>query len=375
MAGNPIHLSLLIGPVMTQPVPPEVIESLVSVSVTETAGQRSGFQLTFNVSKTGVIQTVLLPSGYFEPILTRVQIVVSFGGTSKVLMDGLIARHELAPSNEPGKSTFTVIGEDISLAMDLVDMTGIPYPCMPPEARVATILGMFSMFGFIPEVLPAVLPEVPNPLEKIPAHVGTGLAYIKSLAAATGYVFYVAPIELGLNRAYWGPEIRWSAVQKALTINSDGANNVESLSFAFDGLAGRILYFEVLIPATCIAIPIPVPPLTITRPPLALIPPIPHKLEKVEDTVKLGPVMGPLKALSKALQANDAVTGQGTLDVLQYGAILESRSLVDVRGAGHAYDGTYYVKSVTHNLKRGEYKQSFSLVREGLVPLGSKVQV
>jgi hypothetical protein len=69
------------------------------------------------------------------------------------------------------------------------------------------------------------------------------------------------------------------------------------------------------------------------------------------------------------------VTGSGTLNVLRYGRILQSRSLVDVRGTGQAYDGTYFVKSVTHNIKRGEYKQSFSLVREGLVPLSQQVQV
>jgi hypothetical protein len=33
----------------------------------------------------------------------------------------------------------------------------------------------------------------------------------------------------------------------------------------------------------------------------------------------------------------------------------------------------YYVKSVTHNLKRGEYKQSFTLVREGLISLTPNV--
>jgi hypothetical protein len=41
--------------------------------------------------------------------------------------------------------------------------------------------------------------------------------------------------------------------------------------------------------------------------------------------------------------------------------------VVGVRGCGAAYDGFYCVNSVTHNLKRGEYKQSFELSRDGLV--------
>jgi hypothetical protein len=49
--------------------------------------------------------------------------------------------------------------------------------------------------------------------------------------------------------------------------------------------------------------------------------------------------------------------------------------LVGVRGAGLAYDGLYYVDSVTHDLKRGEYKQSFQLSRDGLISNTPKVPV
>ena len=38
-----------------------------------------------------------------------------------------------------------------------------------------------------------------------------------------------------------------------------------------------------------------------------------------------------------------------------------------LRGAGTAFDGLWYVTSVTHELKRGEYKQQFTLSRNGLV--------
>ena len=55
------------------------------------------------------------------------------------------------------------------------------------------------------------------------------------------------------------------------------------------------------------------------------------------------------------------------------GNILRARQLVGVRGAGLAYDGLYYVKTVTHNIKRGEYKQSFTLTRDGLISQTPKV--
>ena len=59
--------------------------------------------------------------------------------------------------------------------------------------------------------------------------------------------------------------------------------------------------------------------------------------------------------------------GTGTLDVARYGHVLKARQLVGVRGAGEAFDGLYYVTRVTDQLKRGEFTQSFSLARNGLL--------
>jgi len=53
--------------------------------------------------------------------------------------------------------------------------------------------------------------------------------------------------------------------------------------------------------------------------------------------------------------------------VVRYGRVLRARQLVGVRGAGAAFDGLYYVKSVTHTIKHGNYKQDFTLVRNGLL--------
>jgi hypothetical protein len=47
---------------------------------------------------------------------------------------------------------------------------------------------------------------------------------------------------------------------------------------------------------------------------------------------------------------------------------------VGVRGAGDTYDGTYYVKSVTHALSLGSYKQSFTLQRQGTGAATSRVR-
>ena len=55
--------------------------------------------------------------------------------------------------------------------------------------------------------------------------------------------------------------------------------------------------------------------------------------------------------------------------MLRYGRLLKARQLVGVRGVGLAYDGLYFVKSVTSTLKSGEFKQDFELTRNGLISL------
>jgi hypothetical protein len=68
--------------------------------------------------------------------------------------------------------------------------------------------------------------------------------------------------------------------------------------------------------------------------------------------------------------ASDAIRTSGEVDSMRYGAVLRSRRLVRVLGSGNSYDGTYYVREVTHRIKHGEYKQAFTLVRDGLGATG-----
>jgi hypothetical protein len=86
-----------------------------------------------------------------------------------------------------------------------------------------------------------------------------------------------------------------------------------------------------------------------------------------DDLSKRSLPQGIMIGLAKAAKWAEAVTGEGSLDVVRYGRLLKARQLVGVRGAGLAYDGLHYVKSVTHTIKRGEYKQSFTLSRNGLI--------
>ena len=368
------YLTLMIGPAVPVPAPQVVIDALESVQVNSSI-ERSGFQLTFGISKNSPLLTTLLPVGFFDPMITRVIIIVTVGGLPNVLMDGIVTRQEVAPGNEPGASTLTVTGEDLSVLMDVVEMPFMRYPGMPAAARVSLALSKYAAFGLVPLVIPPLFNDVPMPTERIPAQTGTDRAYIKRLAAMNGYVFYVEPGPApGSSLAYWGPDIRLPNPQPALNVNMDAQTNVESLSFSLDGLAKKITVMNVLDPVTKkIPIPIPVPNVSLLRPPLGARLTPPAKVEFSNDVSKRNPVEAVALALARTAASSDAISASGSLNVLRYGRVLRSRQLVGVRGAGLAYDGLYYVNSVTHSIKRGEYKQSFNLSRDGLISLTPKV--
>src|SRR4051812_48063306 len=159
------HLSLLIGPAVPVPAPQSVIDALTQATAT-TGGERGGFQLTFAVGKRSPLLTTMLPAGYFDPIVTRVLLVVSLGGMPSVLMDGVVTRQDLVPSNEPGQFTLTVTGEDLSVLMDLVEMPFMRFPAMPVIARVNLVLAKYLALGVVPVVVPPIFTDVPVPTEK-----------------------------------------------------------------------------------------------------------------------------------------------------------------------------------------------------------------
>ena len=374
MANNPIHLTLMIGPGVPVPVSQAILDSLVSAQVTTSSSDASGFQLQFTINNRSPLQTIFLLSGGSPIPLVRVIIAVTVNGGTEVLMDGVMTNHELSPGADPGHSTLTVTGKDLTQVMDYIDFSGIPYPAMPNEARVLLILAKYAVLGIVPMVIPSVLVDIPIPTEQIPRQKGKDLAYVKSLADEVGYVFYLDPGPTpGMSVAYWGPQIKVGQSQPALNVNMDAYTNVESLNFRFNADSKSLPVVFIQNPETKIPIPIPIPDITPLNPPLGLVPPLPKNIDPITDTAKYSPIRGAMIGLAKAAKSADGVSGTGTLDVLRYGRVLKARSLVGVRGAGAAFDGLHYVNSVTHNLKRGEYKQSFTLGRNGLLSTVSTV--
>jgi hypothetical protein len=361
-------LTLWVGPTVPVPPPPTFIEALEDVEVSTSDQERSGFRLTFKVGRNDSmpLDYDLLTGPLLRPC-SRVLLVVTFNAVPRVLMDGIVTNQQLSHGQQPGTSTLTVIGEDVSVMMDLEERSA-EHPAQNEMVIALKIIATYARFGLIPMVLPPPSIDMPLPIDRIPVQQGTDLQYLKQMADRFAYVFYVKPGPAPLtNTAYWGPPVRVGLPQRALKTNVGPNTNVSSIGFQYDGLAPTRV--EGQVQDRRLNSTMPVQTFASTRLPLAAQNALlTQGCTRVRQFRQSG--LDTMQAFARAQADTDnasdrTVTATGELDALRYEGILEPRGLVGLQGAGFSYDGFYYVKQVTHRIRVGSYTQSFTLTREG----------
>ncbi len=364
-----IRLILWVGKTVPRPAPSPLLESIDQIEVTTSDEEGDGFQIRFAMRKENGTEYNLL-SGNTLATANRVMIGLLFGPVPTVLIDGIIIRRDMIPATSGESAVLSVTGKDLSLLLDFEQKQEF-YPNQSDSTIVGQVLARYAHHGIVPNVTQTT--DVPVITERIPRQNETDLQFIRRLAARNGYVFYLEPQSPGTSRAYWGPKLRTGLPQSALTVNMGSATNVESLSFSEDGLAPVGAEGSIIDPNSGQVLPIPSLP-SLRTPPLVASPADPLRKELAADTAKKSVTSAAATLLAAAMNSPEAVRGTGTLDGIRYGNTLRARQLVGVRGVGQAFNGLYYVRSVTHTIRKGAYKQRFTIEREGLGTLTPTVK-
>ncbi|MEB3358839.1 MAG: hypothetical protein VKK04_19080 [Synechococcales bacterium] len=375
-----INLTILMGRQVPRPVSRELVEALKSVEVTHTVEGRSGFQMVFKAGRGDRQDSQdyrLFRNPLFE-VYNRVILTVSIGAQAQVLMDGVITNQQLSPSPQPGNTTLTLTGEDVSAMMDLEEKS-VEHTAQDEATIARMIIGQYTArYGLTPRVMAPTLRDRPTRNERIPAQQETDLQYLQAIAERFAFQFYVTPgPSVGSNIAYWGPPQRQTTPQRALTVNMGSFTNVGSINFQNDAMAATTVDGSVQDRRTNQVRP--VQELQSDRPPLAREPALgrqPH--HRVRQFRETGRDTAQADARAQAItdrSVDDVVTVTGDLDTIRYGDLLQLRGIVGLRGVGMSYDGLYFVKSVTHTLSKGQYKQSFTITREGLGSTRQRVAI
>lgn len=368
-----IQIQLMLGPTVPVPAPRKLVEALERVEITHNDTGRSGFQLVFRVERTdspamNLAQDVLLASPLLQ-VFTRVIVSAIIKAMPRVLIDGVVTHQQLQPGTGLAPSKLTITGEDISLMLDREEKS-VEHPAQPETIIALKIIGSYAQYGLIPLVIPPLFIDPPIVTERTPVQQGTDLAYLKEMAGRHAYTFYVIPGPVPLtNTAYWGPKIRVGAPQPAFSINMGPLSNVESLDFEHNALAPERVDGQIQDRRTNQSMPI----MTFGSlcVPLAslsdwLIHGADSRVSQLRAT-GLSVEQALARAQAQVERTNEEVLiARGELDTLRYGDTLSPRTLIGLRGAGLLYDGLFYVKSVTHIIEGGGYRQRFTLAREGL---------
>lgn len=365
-----IHLTLLIGPSVPVPANPMLLETLQSLRVTHDDTGRSGFQITFRAGRAGPADMFDYPlqSDSSLKVFNRIVVVVTFNVIPRVLMDGVITDQQLNPGTEPGTGTLTVTGEDVSVMMDMEERSA-EHPAQDETVIANKIILTYAQYGLIPMVIPPPSLDIPIPVERTPVQQGTDLQYLREMASRYGYVFYIKPGPAPLtNIAYWGPPERMGIPQRALSVNMGPNSNVEDISFRNNALGPALMAGNVQDRQTNQTMPVRT--FAGTRPPLSSQPAYLANQPNVRTRQFRQSGLNTMQSYARAQGQTDAsmddvLTATGNLNSLRYGNILQPRGLVGLRGVGYNHDGLYYVKQVTHDIQKEQYKQNFTLTREG----------
>ena len=130
--------------------------------MTHAVGQRSGFQLGFTYSKTSPIAQ--------DPAAGRLLRSDDPGDPGRHPAAACPRCSPTARSSGrtwprrpvPARTELTLTGEDVTGYMDLLDLTGLPFPAMPPFARVALMMAKYAAFGVDPGADPSLRSRRPR---------------------------------------------------------------------------------------------------------------------------------------------------------------------------------------------------------------------
>jgi hypothetical protein len=373
-----VTVNLLIGATIPTPASSFIVESLESIEITHSDESPCGFHLTFNADRSSAFAPdykLLLARAL--GVGKRVIIIVTLSnGVPRVLSDGFIDFVEMAHSKTFGTSTISMKGLDVGVKMDM-DEISVPHPALGDAEIVTEILMKYMSLGVTPVVMPTPTSVASDPLERTNVQAGTDRAYINQLAGLHGYIFMIRPGPAPMqNTAYWGPPPRVGAPQPTLCMDMGPMTNVNAINFSYNGLAPTLFMGSEQDAES--ELDVPVDTLTSLRPPLSAEPAVVANLGFVKTALFNQTGMTAVEAMAYAqgmtdVSTDNVVTGSGDLDTVTYGAVMSAPGLIALRGAGLSFDGLYLVKSVSHSIKRGEYKQQFTLAREGLMPLSQIV--
>jgi phage protein D len=352
------------------PAPAPVVETVQEIVVDSTIGEASAFRLRLGLPQTVTGDWGVLALDLFRPqvpVTIRVQAGI---GLPEAIIAGYVTSQQATYSEQPGGTYLSVTGMDSTLRMNMQEKIQ-PWPSMPDSAIAAAI---FGEYGIIPKVQPTG-PVLVEP-EGTQIQRGTDIRFLRRLARRNGFDCYIQPEPAtGLETGHFEPRSLVGVPEAVLSVNMGEATNVSSFAIRHDmvrptGAVAATLDVQTKAPQPAVApvstqVPLGVEPALTRIVPPPLVRPTGTGLTKAAD----------LQAASQAIADRSSwsvfASGQVGPDV----GVLRPGGLVNVRGAGRLFNGSYYLTRVQHVIAPGGYTQLFEAERNAVTMTGAELYV
>jgi hypothetical protein len=367
MIAGGVSYTLLIGMV---PAPEPLLDAVEEIEIDCSLDQASVFRIRFGITKTEIGDWSILDLDPFRPLLP-VSIRIQEGvGPPEAVVNGYVTEHRVTYADEPGAATLDVSCMDATLLMNMTE-TVMSWPDMPDSVIASAI---FGEHGIVPQVDPTS-PVLTEP-DGTTIQRGTDIRFLKRLAARNGFDCYVQPEPVsGIDFGYFRTRRLVGVPQAVLSVSFGEDTNVQDFTIRYEAAKPTTALAVGLDVATKTPQPALAPaalelPLGIEG---ALLRELPPGVVRPADTAL--PRTAELQNAIQALVNRSAwaVTAEGTVgsDV----SVLRPGGIVNIRGLGRLYNGSYYVTRVRHKIAAGDYTQRFEARRNALTETGAELYV
>ncbi len=373
------------------PLPPPLLNALQKIEVETSTEMASVFRLRFGMARTDFGDwDVIMPQYeelFFRP-MTPVQIRVKVGiDIPKAIINGYVTHQQVLYDDEGGASAMEISGMDATMMMNLQEKV-VPWP-MPNDGAIAA--AVFGLYGIVPMVSPS-LPFNLDPTD-MTVQRGTDIRFLRRLAQRNGFECYVQPQpQTGVDFGYFGPPTNIPGMQEAvLNIKMGADTNVSEFKIRYDMMKPTTALsagMDVMTRTPSFALSVTPP---VTPPPKAGLYPwgVPMGVQDATVRALAGahppPMVLPAQTGQMALPAltvvTQAIANRSSWAVVAEGTagadvgVLYAGGTVNIRGAGLAFNGAYYVTRVSHTFDCGAYTQKFEARRNAIGMTGTEIYV
>jgi hypothetical protein len=364
---NPVGYMLLIA---MAPAPAPLLEAVQEIEVETSLDEASVFRIRFGVSPTLIGDWSVLELDPFRPFLP-IGIRIQRGiGPPQAILNGYTTAQRVVYGDEPGSTSLEVTGMDATVLMNLQEKV-MPWPNMPDSAIAAAIFGQYAV---VPQIDPS--PFVLTEPEGMTIQRGTDIRFLRRLARRNGFDCYVQPEPItGVDMGYFKSRLPLGLPQAVLSVAMGLETNVSAFS----------IRYEMVEPTTALAVSLD----PTTKTPQPAVAPVALQLPLgIEGTLMRQlppgialPADNALPRTPELQAATQALVDRSTWSVVAEGTVgpnvnvLRPGGIVNVRGAGRVYNGSYYVTRVDHRLGPGLYEQRFEARRNAVGMTGAELFV